>query len=230
MKRPPFTASVLAVAGIAVLCGLGTWQVYRLSAKEELLARIEIWRAETPPPALAPADFKPENLYRHGLLQGEWLAGHTIRLVPRSHDGKPGAHLYTPLKLTSDSYVMVNRGWVPQDYNAPPLPQGRITIEGDIAPYPAPNAFTPENKAGARDWYRLSPSSMDNALGGGLKAQAFILRASDSAAGRSSLPDTEATAPQINNNHASYAAFWFTMAGVLALIFFLRFMRTGDKA
>lgn len=226
-KRPPVLASVLAVAGISVLCGLGTWQLYRLSEKEALLARIEQWQAQSPAPELSAADFTEDNLYKHGVLRGEWLAEQTIRLIPRIRKGAPGAHLYTPLRLEDDSYVLVNRGWVPQGYADSTLPQGIAYVEGDIAPFPRPNPFTPQNKPGSQDWYRISAAITGDTLGA--EPLPFMLRATRQPEG-ASLPDTAATAPRINNNHAHYAAFWFCMAGILAVIFFLRFMKPDGKA
>jgi cytochrome oxidase assembly protein ShyY1 len=115
---------------------------------------------------------------------------------------------------------MVNRGWVPQGSEGPALPGGAAAIEGQIQNFPSPNVFTPDNPRSGRDWYRLNRKAAQGLIKSDIEMAPLILRATEG-----NMPDTKATTPQIPNNHAAYAAFWFWMASILAVIFFLRFIR-----
>lgn len=219
IKRPPLLASVLALSGICVLCGLGNWQLERLAEKEAFLEQLSL-QQKSPPGTLTHADFSDKNLYKRGTLKGRWLPETTIKLMPRSFEGTPGAHVYTALETEPSRAVMINRGWIAEGSEVPLLESGPIS--GEISKFPTPNFFTPENPAEGFEWYRISPEAVEKMSGGRWEIEPFILRADDGSTGPLL---TAATKPQINNNHASYAAFWFCMAFVLAGVFFLRFMR-----
>ncbi|MCD8497615.1 MAG: SURF1 family protein [Alphaproteobacteria bacterium] len=223
-QKPPLVASILTLGGISVLCGLGTWQLQRLAQKEEFLAQIARWQ-ETPQESLTFDDFSDEaQLYKPGTLQGHWLDNAAVKLIPRSYDGKAGAHIYTPLDIGEGRIVIVNRGWVPQGYDLPESPSGSISLTGEIGRFPTPNMFTPDNPADTKEWYRVSVLAFQAALGDGNEVAPLALRQTRDDSSLTNLPLTDATKPQINNNHASYAAFWFAMAGIMAGVFTLRFL------
>lgn len=210
-RKPPLIASMLALCGVGILCGLGTWQIERLGEKTRFLEQRALWQAEAPK-TLSLNDFTADSAYRPGMLEGRWLK--QWRLIPRAFDGKPGAHLYAALEIAPGQVVIVNRGWVPQDY-AQAAPQGRARLTGEIQPFPSPNMFTPENAAESNDLYRISPDIIAG------QVAPLILR--EVSEGRD-LPNTAATEAKVNNNHAAYAAFWFGMAAILSAIFALRFI------
>jgi surfeit locus 1 family protein len=228
LQRPPLAASLLALCGVGVLCGLGTWQVNRLAEKEAFLRQLKA-EAEQPASALSFQDFTPATLYKRGTLRGHWLSAGTVALIPRTYEGRPGAHLYTPLKLKGGEIVLVNRGWVPDSYQDTALPRGPVTIRGEIIHLPRPNPFTPPNPetketSGARRWYRLDEAALKTLFPGTETVAPVMLRAENAQEDGVRPPVTKATEIQINNNHAAYAAFWYGMALVLSAVFFLRFM------
>src|SRR5271163_1549794 len=110
--------------GLAVLIGLGVWQLKRLAWKEALIAAVEA-RALGPPveiPAseewakLNPRDYE----YRHVRVSGVYDYARQALVFralssPRGRYGGPGYLVMTPLRLASGAVVLVNRGFVPQD-------------------------------------------------------------------------------------------------------------------
>ena len=234
LKKPPLTASLIALCAAGILCGLGTWQVVRLSEKEALLQTIET-EAQKPHTQLSYADFSDKkNIYRYGTLEGRWLPEQSLTLIPRTYEGKAGGHLYTPLALMDGEIVMINRGWIPENYQNAPMPRGSVTVTGEILPLPSPNMFTPDNPSASSDapnrrLYRLDGPTLKTLLGSHVTIAPLILRADnrleDENPEGQTPPVTIATQPHINNNHASYALFWYSMALILAVIFVLRFMR-----
>ena len=87
------------------------------------------------------------------------------------------------------------------------------------------NPFVPKNDPAHGQWFRLTPD--DIAAAKDLKdVLPYILYADNDHSGDSrKYPLATATKWLPPNNHRSYAIFWFTMAGVLLVIYYLRFFR-----
>ena len=142
---------LLAVlAGMGLTASLGRWQLSRAAQKEAMT------QARSAQAALPELDGRtlaqtslgggvPEGLlYRRLALQGEWLGEHTVYLDNRQMHGRPGFYVLTPLRLQgTDTVVMVQRGWVPrqfQDRTALPAidtSAGEVTVHGRLLPWPS---------------------------------------------------------------------------------------------
>lgn len=137
----------LAAAVLALLTArLGWWQLDRAAQKQALqreldvrgrmpaLQGVELARDETL------AAMQHQRLVR---LQGRWRAAATVALENRQMGGKPGSFVLTPLVLADGSAVVIQRGWLPRNFQdrtqiaLPPLPDGEVWVEGRIAPPPA---------------------------------------------------------------------------------------------
>lgn len=133
--------------------GLGTWQVFRLQWKTDLITKFEdrILKPPLPlPPDIDPnavKDFDYRRVYAQGVLRHdqEMLVG------PRIHDGRNGYLVVTPLDRGDDgSKILVNRGWISknlarQEDRPAGLPQGLVTVEGLLREPWKKNLFTPGN-------------------------------------------------------------------------------------
>ena len=152
-------ATVAAVAGIAVTVSLGNWQLSRAAQKEAIHDAIAQRRAQplldgrslaalplSSPGASEPAAGAAERealVYRRIALRGTWLPQHTVYLDNRQMDGRPGFFVLTPLQIGRDAAVVVQRGWVPRDFQdrtrLPPVetPTGPVEIEARVAEAPS---------------------------------------------------------------------------------------------
>src|SRR5690606_32248734 len=81
--------------------------------------------------------------YRPVRLRGRWLPQHNVFLDNRQMDGRVGFFLVTPLRLSgSERAVLVQRGWVPRDFQdrqrVPEVstPAGDVDVLGRLAPPP----------------------------------------------------------------------------------------------
>ena len=136
-------ATLAALAGVALTVSLGAWQLSRASFKEALQAQVD--SAAPPGRRWMPAHCRPgAPFHRQVIVQGTWLAQHTVFLDNRQMNGKPGFYVLTPLQLEGGtSVVLVQRGWTPRNFAdraALPkveTPTGRVTVQGRIAPAPA---------------------------------------------------------------------------------------------
>ena len=111
--RPDFWPTVFLVPALALMIGLGVWQLERLAWKTDLIDRIERGLAAPPVPLPARLD-DPGFDYRRVTVTGRFDAVHAFPLLARVHDGAAGIQVVTPLLRDDDGpAVMINRGWVP---------------------------------------------------------------------------------------------------------------------
>ncbi len=115
---------------------LGNWQSGRAEAKRALQARYDAALREAPIHVGAALLDRDSVLYRKLEVRGEFDDGHTILLDNRVHGGKAGYHVLTPLRIEGGARaILVNRGWVAagrtrERLPAPPVPRGRVRLEG----------------------------------------------------------------------------------------------------
>lgn len=231
----PFWATLLTLIGVMILCGLGTWQVQRLQWKQNLLAQIDALYA--PETTATPTTLTASQLndaaaagqdYLRGTVTGQYIPEKSFRTGPRVLDDQQGTHLYTPFQLQDGGIVFVNRGWIPHDDQAAITPAitGLTTLFGLFRTPDRANRFTPPHDLSAGIFYHLDPPEIAAALKLGT-AIPYILYLEDnnSAAGNTTLPRPVAARPVLKNDHLGYALFWYSMAGVLLVIYALRFLR-----
>jgi surfeit locus 1 family protein len=109
--RPPLWASCAAGAGLVLFGALAAWQLQRGQDKAALREQLAHPAAAIPlsaaTPAPGPLTFVPVA------TQGRWLPERTLLQDGQSHDGRPGYHVWTPLRLAAGGLAVVDRGWIP---------------------------------------------------------------------------------------------------------------------
>lgn len=216
----------MALVMVAAMLALGTWQVQRLEWKTALIERVESRMAAKPVPL-------PEKLadpaaweFRRVTMAGHFLFDREILVGPRTHEGKPGQHMYVPFRRASGGTVFVNRGWIPSDAKKEAFrPAGIVQVEG-IVRLPERNMFTPENDATGGAWYWPDiPAMAQNA-----KLQDAATVIVEAAGGKAGVyPLAETRAANIRNDHRQYAIFWFGMAFVMMAVYILASLGPQDK-
>jgi surfeit locus 1 family protein len=214
--------------GLAVLVGLGVWQLKRLAWKEGLIAAVE-QRAtaapvELPPPEewvkLNPRDYE----YRHVRLSGVYDYAHQALVFralssPRGRYGGPGYLVMTPLELAGGASVLVNRGFVPEERkdaaNAGSV--GPTEVTGLMRASEDRTWFTPSDDPARGQWFTRDVEGIAEALKLGRHAP-FSVDA-DASANPDALPEGGETILEFPNNHLSYAMTWFGMALALVGVF-----------
>jgi surfeit locus 1 family protein len=231
-RRPPFWATILTATGMLVLCGLGTWQLQRLEWKEGLLAQLAAARTQPPvTSAVLIGDAPGTDLaYRPAAVYGLYDAAGAFLVGPRTRDGEVGYHLLTPLQIAEDdeppATLLVNRGWV----LAMPaqMPAGFVAVRGLLRLPERANMFVPPNDPLKNEWFSIdlaqlaTEKQLQNLLPYILYAEGEEPADPVMSVGAGYHPPG---GPDLPNNHRQYAFFWFAMAGVLAVIYVLRFLR-----
>ena len=232
-KKPfkfPVAATCMMIIGVMILCALGTWQLYRLAWKQDILVHLDAAYAAADNSAL-PLDVlrAGEVSFAYGTLAGDLLVDRSFLLGPRVFNKEIGYSLMIPLRVDRGEVVVVNMGWTDQalaDVQSQFHDVQTVSITG-LARQPYWNSFTPVNQPDQDQWYR--PDLQEIALAKGLDdVLGYIVYASDlSGVSVAGFPRNERWEPK--NNHAQYAAFWFAMAIVLIGVYYVRFFVAGKS-
>jgi surfeit locus 1 family protein len=223
----PFWATLLTILGVVILCILGSWQIQRLTWKNDIIAKLEsAYKNPLESPALS--ELK-EDGFIYASIKGRFLFDKSILLGHTIQDEQPGQFLITPLQ-TKQGTLLINMGFNPsteklEDHFLKSYTGENITFTGLIRK-PHWNSFTPENVPENDIWYR--PDIFQIATAKDLKNPIPFMMYADSASQKFDAQFPNNTLWQPNNNHAQYAFFWFTLAGALVVIYVLRFLKRNN--
>ena len=226
-----FTA--FSAAALALLIGLGLWQLQRLEWKQGLIAQIEA-RAHAEPVALKEAVMRAcagdDVGYLRVRVDGRFDNSKERYLYALS-DGRPGWHVITPLATSDGEIVLIDRGFVPDALKEPSSrPQGEIgdivTVTGLVRNPEIRGIFIPDNEPAKNLWFWRDLGAMAKSMfpAGAPDIAPFILEAeqSDTPGG---WPLGGQTKLDLPNNHLQYALTWFLLALCLVVIYVI-YVRT----
>ena len=117
-------------------------------------------------------DVLQEFTFRKVHVKGRWDHAHTIFLTPRVHEGTKGVHVITPLIRSDGSTILVDRGFISDEFAKPELwikpsaEQGEVDITGMLRTSQARNRFTPDNRPEKREWYWVDVNALADYAGG----------------------------------------------------------------
>jgi surfeit locus 1 family protein len=224
-----FTA--LALASLAVLIGLGVWQIKRLHWKEGLIAEIETRSKGAPiglEEATALAKQGRDPSYYRVRVEGRFHHDEERYLFSQSiADGTPGWHMITPLETAQGDMVLVDRGFVPDSLKDPASRAAGqvgdvVTVTGIVRAPESQGLFIPDNEPAANRWFWRDLASMTRSMfpQGTKEVAPFFLEAekSDVPGG---WPEGGQTRLDLPNNHLQYAITWFLLAAALIVIYAL---------
>jgi surfeit locus 1 family protein len=219
---------------VAVLIGLGGWQLERLQWKNHLLAELEAEYSKDPGRVRLTRDdiravASGKAMLRRGSITGRYLHNHEMRLRASYYKGESGVDILTPFQVKGHkTLLLVNRGWAPPDKADPAdRPKSRVrgtmSITGTLMRAEGHVIGTPDNKPEKGQWYYAAPEQMAEAQG--LSHVAPVIFRVEAEPSPGTYPKARTERPRPHNRHLYYAIFWFTMAAVLLVVFYLRFVR-----
>ncbi|BAN45787.1 SURF1 family protein [Metapseudomonas resinovorans] len=228
--RPGLVPTLVVLALLPILLGLGFWQLSRAEEKRQLLSAAEARRVAAPID-LEQLRSSPDPAYLRVRLNGHFDGAHSLLLDNRIRDGKVGVELLQPFQdSASGQWLLVNRGWLP-------WPDRRVAL-----------AFnTPDSAQELIAWAYVPPGAvfeLKHLQGSGWPQ---LINQVDAAAlwqqlGRSGLPlelrleegpaalrtgwPVVAMGPEKN---LGYAVQWFAMAAALLGLFIYFGLRKGRE-
>lgn len=207
MKRLWFPL-LLGLAGVAVLCSLGVWQLQRLAWKEALIADIAARIAAAPGPLPATPD--PErDQYRPVTVAGAF-AGQEAHVLTSLPGRGPGFRVISVLE-TGGRRLLVDLGFVPEAQKDAPRLARQAVVTGNLF-WPPVSTSAPPPDAERGIWFADDPQAMAAALG----AEPVILVAREIAGADLGTTPLPVSPTGIRNDHLGYAVTWFGLAAVWA--------------
>jgi surfeit locus 1 family protein len=218
--------TVLTLCMLALLVGLGVWQIQRLAWKEGLIAEIET-RTKAPPVGLQSALATARDgdvSYTRVKAEGR-LLNDKERYLFTTADGAVGWDVITPLKTADGDVLLVNRGFVPDALRDPSTrkegePEGLVTVTGLARLPETQGSFTPDNEPARNRWFWRDLPGMAASMfpGESFKLAPFFLDAekSDVPGG---WPLGGQTRLDLPNNHLQYAITWFALAAAIGILY-----------
>ena len=229
---PVWLRAVAALVAIALLSGLGFWQLDRARQKRELHA-LFTERLEQAPLDLAlhPAVPLAGEAWRAARAHGS-LGAPNFLLDNRIRDGRGGYEVLSTLTLADGKRILVDLGWLPagatrHDIPALDIPAQAFTLRGRLAPAPstgiALGAPLPPEQVAAGLW-RIQ--RVDFAELGARFDTDYLPALVYLDAGEPGGYDRNWVLPAPDDGkHTAYAVQWFSMAGVIVIIFLLSLRR-----
>jgi len=219
-----------AFIGIAILCGLGKWQLDRLQWKLGLIAAADS-RSHAPPIPLdsvlgkAPADAE----YTHIVTAGEFIPGKRAYLFSQLEDGRIGFQVLEPMRLTDGRVLIIDRGFVPQVGDRParsePAPVGTVQVTGLWRGSQKPGPFTPSPDFKSDIFYVRDVAAIASALG--VKDPLPVTLTADRSTPKGIYPEGGHTRLIFRNEHLQYAVTWFALALVLLVMYLVYHWKRG---
>jgi surfeit locus 1 family protein len=222
----PIGLTLLTVVALAILVGLGVWQIKRLHWKQQLLARIAAVQAAPPEPLAAVLGQAGGNVdldYRRVRADCPDIETTPFLRLFAVKDAEAGYRIITACRLSGAAFgaILVDRGFVAQDQAwRLRVGAGRTLtqpIEGVLRRGDPRNFVTPENLPGQDLWYWRDIPAMARTLNAPNPAPTFLMLESPAPAGFGPTPAPVPT--NIPNNHLQYAVTWFGLAAALAGVY-----------
>ncbi|HUN48605.1 MAG TPA: SURF1 family protein [Stellaceae bacterium] len=226
MRRRLVKLTLVSLSACAALIALGTWQVERLHWKEGLIAARAAALAAPPIDLPGSLDAARGLEFRRVRVSGVFDYAHEFPVNATERDsGKAGDLLVTPLRRADGSVVLVERGWIPWDLRDPATraagnPPGIVEVEGLLRiPDGKPSWFVPDNDPTRNQWFYIDPAAMSRAAGA-TEVLPFYVEAGP-APHPGGYPLGGQAHMDLPNNHLQYAITWYSLAGVLVVIYLL---------
>ena len=193
-----------------MLLSLGSWQLYRLNWKLDLISEIENSLK------INPVELSKSNSKNYLRIKTSGIVDFDkqIYLYNLNNSGKPGFEVINPILIGNENYL-INRGWIPFDKKDKAeinlINTNRII--GTLKKQSKANSFKPENDIEKNYWFTLDRDDIFSYTG--KKFSKYIIYIN----GDYKTPEPKVITANISNNHKKYAITWFSMAISILLIY-----------
>lgn len=231
---------VMTMIGVAIMVGLGTWQLQRKAWKEDLIRTIEARIHEAPrliEGTRAALDKVAADEYLPVAIRGRFLHDkerHVFGVEDAKAGGEAGAaqegglgwYVFTPFETPQGVVLFVNRGFVPERLKDPALRsegllQGEVTVEGLVRHRPQKGTFEQEGDASRNTYFWRDIEGMARDLGVPAERAelGFYVDARAQPPNPGGWPRGGTTRLDIPNRHLEYVLTWFGLALTLVVVF-----------
>ena len=211
MRKSLMVPLIFGIAGVAVLLGLGKWQVERLAWKERVLADIEAHiRAD---PVDLPAEPDPQaDRYLPVKVTGR-IGDEALRVLVSQKQVGAGYRVISALD-SGGRRVLLDRGFVPVAVSLSAPAEGEVTVIGNLHWPDERLSATPENDVAGNIWFARDIAQMAQVLG----TEPVLVVARSVSPAQEGITALPVDASGIPNDHLSYAITWFSLAAIWAVM------------
>jgi surfeit locus 1 family protein len=210
-----FLFNILVFLFITLFCSLGTWQLYRLQWKQDLISQISEGLKSNP----IQYSKNIKKNYQKVTLIGEYDFKNQIYLYSLNSKGQPGFDVVTPFQTTSKENVLVNRGWIKKELkNDPKIDYSTKNITGMLRKANQKNIFTPDNEISKNIWFSINLEDLRKITD--KKFNKFIVYLEDK---NIKIPEPKKITVDVPNNHLKYAITWYSIS--ISILFYYLYFR-----
>ena len=212
-----FLFNILVIFFITLFCALGTWQLYRLQWKQDLINQISEGLKSAPVKYSKSIDVN----YQRVILNGVYNFSNQIYLYSLNEKGQPGFDVITPYKTLAGENVLINRGWIKKELKN----RSEINliknneIYGLLKKNTKKNMFKPENDIKENIWFSINLIDVKTFTGKNFSN--FVVYLEDS---KINTPSPKKISIDVPNNHLKYAITWYSISTSI-FFYFLYFRR-----
>ncbi|HEV7407547.1 MAG TPA: SURF1 family cytochrome oxidase biogenesis protein [Bradyrhizobium sp.] len=226
---------IFTLLTLALLIGLGVWQLQRRAEKHALIAQLTERLAAAPGELSSPAQWSALTPVRDEFRRVRFSATYEQRpdamvyssgSAIRDDVSGPGTWAFLPARLSGGETVVINTGFVQntmqdrgqQDRAVARFVTGApVTLTGYIRFPESPGALTPRENIAQRLWFTRDHQGIARALGWGEVAPFYIDL--ETPAPESGIPKPGPLAVHLKDDHLQYAITWFGLAGAVVIAF-----------
>jgi len=217
LKRA-YLFQLFVIIFVTIFCALGTWQLYRLQWKLELISEITFGLDSSP---IEYSNSIKKN-YQRVSAKGKFNFDEQIYLYSLNNNGKPGYDVITPFRTNKNENVLVNRGWIKKELKNNPIINKNIEDEqkiiGLLRKIYKPNIFKPDNDLKNNIWFSINLEDLK--VTSGERFNEFVIFLEDNQA---KTPIPRKISIDVPNNHLKYAITWYAIS--ISIIFYYLYFR-----
>jgi cytochrome oxidase assembly protein ShyY1 len=220
---------------LALLIGLGVWQLQRRVEKHALIAQLTERLAAEPGALPSPAQWSTLTPARDEFRRVRFSATYEQRpdamvyssgSAIRADVSGPGTWAFLPARLPAGETIVINTGFVQntmQDRNQEDRAVARlvsgapVTLTGYIRFPESAGALTPRENIAKRLWFTRDHLAIAHALGWSEVAPFYVDL--ETPAPESGIPKPGPLEVHLKDDHLQYAITWFGLAGAVLIAF-----------
>ena len=216
--KKAFLFQLFVIFFITLFCALGTWQLYRLQWKLELISEITFGLDSRP---IEYSSSIKKN-YQRVNTKGKFYFDKQIYVYSLNEKGKPGYDVVTPFRTNKNENVLINRGWINKELKDNPIinfdKETDQKIVGLLRKIYKPNIFKPENDIKNNIWFSINLEDLKEATGE--QFNEFVIFLEDN---QVKTPIPKKISIDVPNNHLKYAITWYAIS--ISIIFYYLYFR-----
>lgn len=232
--KPTLIPSLITLILLCLMIWLGFWQLDRATFKDNIQTQL---KSNQDKPEIAIYDIEENEkdwLYRPAFITGRFDTDHQIYLDNQVHNMVSGYSVLTPVWLTDQKAILVNRGWLPLGKSRSTLPDISIDtrirrIHGFAANAPSKGIVLSDNANIYEPWppvlQYIDIAEIEKEIGYKLMPMILVMNREK---------ETPLTPLPIKINmpsekHTAYAFQWFGLSLALLTIFIVVNTKNTEK-